>query len=358
MQAVAIFLPSGVLGGAEQLLVQVAKEYHRRGYEVHFFLLTSIQEKRITDILPEGKLHICRSSREMIGVFLLLFKLFFISTKFRYVYTTNVHLNGFVAFARKLRLLRSNYHIGRESTNIFSRFKKGKRRLMFDLSYNFGYKYIDVLICQTENMKRELIASKPFIGKDKIIVLQNPVTINDEVKHFQNPLPGKQYIVAAGRLIAEKGFDVLIGCMPELATLFPEIELVLLGEGAERNSLESQRNALRLSDRVHLPGWQENVYPYFKYAQACVVSSTIEGFPNVLLQMMMCNDTVIATKCADGIETIAGVYSCEINDAKSLTEQISLALKTNNSEKRMVFDNFLRENTIDKYVKKIEERLN
>lgn len=359
MQAVAIFLPSGVLAGAEQLLVQIAREYHRREFEVHFFLLTSIKAEEIAQILPESKIHICKSGRELTGLFLLFFKVLFNSTRFEYVYSSHVHLNGFVAFMRRIGFLHAKHHIGRESTNIFSRFKKGRRRLMFDIAYNYGgYKNIDFIICQTESMRRELDENKPFINTNKMTVFQNPVTINENWSDLQNPFPGKHYIVAAGRLIIDKGFDLLLDCMPAILIEFPDIELVILGEGTERSNLELKRDKLSLNKQVHFLGWQENVYPYFKYAKACIVSSRHEGFPNVLLQMMMCNNTVVSTQCADSIASIKGIYSCPANDTQSLTEEISLALKTDNTEKRKMFDEFLAENTIDKYVRKIEEFLN
>ena len=125
------------------------------------------------------------------------------------------------------------------------------------------------------------------------------------------------YIVSAGRLIPEKGYDVLIRAFHALNR--QDLVLVALGQGSENDRLHQLIKSLELEGRVHLPGHQSNPMPYLKHARLCVVSSNMEGFPNVLLQMMALNGNVVSTECADGIANIPGLPTCKPGEVALLT---------------------------------------
>jgi len=114
---------------------------------------------------------------------------------------------------------------------------------------------------------------------------------------------------------------------------------------------------LKLESSVFLPGFVQNVYPFFKYAKVCVVSSRIEGFPNVLLQMMSQNNNVVATKCAGGIAEINGLFLAETNSIESLELAINSCLAADNSVNEKAFKQNLEERSIDNCIKRIEKEL-
>ena len=106
-----------------------------------------------------------------------------------------------------------------------------------------------------------------------------------------------------------------------------------------------------LEERVKLHGYVENPIPFFKKSKVCIVSSLIEGFPNVLLQMMSQNERVVSTICAGGIDEIDGLLTCSPNDARSLAEKVDKAMKLeDNSQIRESFDSYLNKNSINIYV--------
>ena len=167
--------------------------------------------------------------------------------------------------------------------------------------------------------------------------------------------------MSAGRFINEKGFDLLIEAFDRLQreAAFQDVKLLILGDGAGRQTLESMVKQRRLQSKVLLPGMSENVYPYFKRATLCVISSRMEGFPNVLLQMMSQCDNVVSTVCAGEIDQIAGLITCEPNNVDALYQAIKHALETKDTAKnRPLFDQELEYRSIDNFITSIELAVN
>ena len=129
---------------------------------------------------------------------------------------------------------------------------------------------------------------------------------------------------------------------------------MILGEGQLRDTLQKQIIELNLTTKVILYGSVNNVYSFFKQAKLCVVSSNVEGFPNVLLEMMSQNTTVVSTKCAGGIDQLKGVSLVEVNDLNSLVNTLKTILKLDTSHNRKLFDRELKSRSINKFINNIE----
>ena len=258
----------------------------------------------------------------------------------------------------KLRIIQTKFFIARESTTIFNRFS-GIKLFKYRLIYYLGYSSIDLLICQTELMKVQFIKNLPFISKKiNIKTIPNPINLEKTLQPNTNLIFNKDYIVAAGRLIEEKGFDILIDAFNLLKNDYSNLKLVILGEGQLRSQLETKISDLDLSAKVLLLGHVSNTLNYFKFAKACVVSSRIEGFPNVLLEMMSQNTNVVSTKCAGGIDELEGVFVAEVNDIIGLVEHLKIILDSDTSHNRVLFDKELKSRNIENFINKIELSLN
>jgi glycosyltransferase involved in cell wall biosynthesis len=102
-------------------------------------------------------------------------------------------------------------------------------------------------------------------------------------------------IGAAGRFSAEKDFGGLLHAFGELSS-DTDAELVLLGDGDQRAELDSLAKNLGVTDRVHLPGFQADLLPYYQAMDAFVLNSLREGLPNVLLEAMAMEVPIVATR--------------------------------------------------------------
>jgi len=109
-------------------------------------------------------------------------------------------------------------------------------------------------------------------------------------------------LLSVGNLVAIKGHDLAIGAL----RLLPEMDLVIIGDGPERASLETLARELDVADRVKFLGVmaQEDLRHYFGAADALVLASSREGWANVLLESMACGTPVVASSVGGTPEVV------------------------------------------------------
>ncbi len=113
-------------------------------------------------------------------------------------------------------------------------------------------------------------------------------------------LPPQPYIIAAGRLSHQKGFDLLIRAYAALRKQGFGHTLVILGDGVHRTRLERLAAQLGVRDHVLMPGFIDNPYPWLRGAELFVSSSRYEGFCRVIAEALAVGTPVVATDCPSG----------------------------------------------------------
>jgi len=106
-------------------------------------------------------------------------------------------------------------------------------------------------------------------------------------------------LIAAGRLAPWKGFSDLIRAIKEVS-LKRKVRLLILGDGPLKSELNKLILDLDLTHSIQLLGYVENPLKYFSKADVFILSSLVEGMPNVLVEAMMCGCTPVATDCPTG----------------------------------------------------------
>jgi glycosyltransferase involved in cell wall biosynthesis len=110
-------------------------------------------------------------------------------------------------------------------------------------------------------------------------------------------------LLMVGNLLALKGHDVVLGALRE----FSGACLLIIGEGREERNLKGLARALGIQDRVRFLGAmsQEDLAAYYRAADALVLASSREGWPNVLLESMACGTPVVSTRVGGTPEIVA-----------------------------------------------------
>lgn len=121
------------------------------------------------------------------------------------------------------------------------------------------------------------------------------------------------YFIAVGRLVEQKGFDLLISAYAEALVLEPNLPiLIILGEGEDKQMLERQIRNQNLQEHVFLYGYTDNPYPLIKHAQCFVLSSRHEGMPTVMIESLALGVPVIAFDCPTGPREIIQTNQCGV----------------------------------------------
>ena len=135
--------------------------------------------------------------------------------------------------------------------------------------------------------------------------------------------------VAAGTLAPWKGFEYAIEAI-EIVNRHRHVRLLILGDGPLRNKLQELISDRGLSDYVKLAGFVQNPLKYFANADIFILSSLVEGMPNVLVEAMMCGCTPVAADCPTGPRELlkdgAFGYLVPVQDAPAMANGIGKAL--------------------------------
>jgi len=180
-----------------------------------------------------------------------------------------------------------------------------KRRL-FAMVTRWFYRRADAVVVTSAGVADDL-AINYGVPRANLRVLHNPVDIEaiaaaaSAVHSGSIPHP---LVVAAGRLAGVKNYPLLLAAVGRLRQDSGGPSLWILGEGPERARLEAIAAAPDLAGRVRFLGFQENPWAIIARADVFVLTSTYEGFGNVLVEAMACGTPVVATESAGTREII------------------------------------------------------
>lgn len=111
---------------------------------------------------------------------------------------------------------------------------------------------------------------------------------------------GRLRLLAVGRLHADKGFDLLLQAYAQVAPRHPQWDLVILGEGEQRQALQERIDAAGLGGRVAMPGRAGNVGEWYAHADLYVLSSRFEGLSNTLIEALASGLPAVSFDCDTG----------------------------------------------------------
>ena len=111
-------------------------------------------------------------------------------------------------------------------------------------------------------------------------------------------------VIAVGRYVYQKGFDLLLQAWSKIEKLYPDWQLVIFGDG-DRTPYEKQMKTFGVdAKRCHLNGPTPNIQQEYVNSSIFVFSSRFEGFGMVLVEAMACGLPVVSFDCPCGPKDI------------------------------------------------------
>ena len=287
---------------AQQRLASLLSD---RGHSVTFMPLYKNIEMQMTDeqryrVKIPGIKNVVNAAPYLVGHFR--------AERYDLVFSAGDHLNAIVLLSCVLALSRSKIACSSRVTP-FDTYISYRRP--FSRSW-FIYWLIrllswrcDLFSCVSSEMARQYESFFPGL---KYVPVYNPVVVNTKWRDYKenwiDPFPPSRCrLLAVGSLERWKGFDTLIKSMAYLSDP-RRFHLVIVGEGSERAALSAQIRDLQLEDSITLCGSKFDLKELYAFADIFILSSRVEGMPNVLLEALSYDCKVVSTNCPTGPEEL------------------------------------------------------
>jgi glycosyltransferase involved in cell wall biosynthesis len=321
-------------GGAERVIVTLANEFVKRGYIVD--IVNSYHKEGYQKLLaPEVNVVVLNTRRRLLAAPRLA----------RYLRRYRPHallatVNTMAAVAARMLAHVPTRIVLREATTPSQELRhkqvSERARRIRKLGLRWLYPRANAIVTVSRGVAEDILRFAPGVGA-KISVIYNPVISEDMFRLAEEPVSHRWFlphcppvVLAAGRLVALKGFDTLLMAFAQLLQ-YLDAHLVILGEGEERTSLEQLAETLNIRSKVDFPGFDPNPFRYMRRASVFVLSSRYEGLPNVLIQAMACGCPVVSTNCPSGPDEIldGGKYGAlvPVDDAEAMAQAILRVLQ-------------------------------
>jgi glycosyltransferase involved in cell wall biosynthesis len=338
---VAFLVPLMEMGGAERCVLNIIKGLDKNKFEVSLVLAKRVGPL-IKEIPPQTPVFDFKTTHVR-NILLKLVK-YLKQEKPDIVLSAISHINFVSILAIMLSGTKTKLVVTERTT--FSRVsatvpKLSHRliaRFVFPVLMKLFYLRADSIVGVSKGVARDL--SKIIGESDKITFIYNPLNI-ELISKLSEDLPEYPFIrdpripviLAAGRLVRAKDYPTMIKAFSLVCKEKPSY-LVILGVGEEKGNLEKLAGELGIESRVFLLGVKNNPYGYMADADVFVLSSTREGFPNVIVESMACGTPVISTDCQSGpneiIENGRNGLLVPMGDEKALAQAL---LKVINDDK-------------------------
>ena len=299
-QTVLFVLPSLAGGGAERVMITLARRLDRTRFSPQLVLFT--RGGPLTEGLPADLSIIdlqrprLRRARHALVTAIRNVRPDIVLSTFGYV---NVAL-----LSARRRLPPGTRLMLREANLPSLALPQARFGRLMALGYRLWYRHAQRVIASSQRMADEF-ADSFAVPRERLAILPNP--IDETALRASAARPRRQVgsgprFVAAGRLVRQKGFDRLLTMT---ARIDDDVHLTIMGEGSERVALERQIKDLGLDDRVALPGLVNDPWPHYAGADAFLMPSRWEGMSNAALEALACGTPVIAAPEAGGIAELS-----------------------------------------------------
>ena len=175
--------------------------------------------------------------------------------------------------------------------------------------------------------------------QERTTIIPNPVT--DKVFDIQ-PVEKQDRLIAVGRLAYQKNYPMMFEAFKRIMDEFPTYQLVIYGDGPQREELEALVSSLKIQERVLLAGKTERIIDEMNSSKAFLMTSDYEGMSNAMLEALCVGLPIITTEVSgarDLVENGENGFVTTPRDVDEFTEAIRKVLSDKELMERMEMNN-------------------
>lgn len=301
---IALYMPTLTPGGAERVMVHLARGLCALGHPVDF-VLARAEGEYLADLPPQvrvvdlGRVGGLQTLRSLPGLVAYLRR-----ERPHALLAALNHANIVALVARGLAGVPTRVVVSVHNT-ISDPHARGRDRLLPWLAGR-GYRAAQGVVAVSAGVAEDLCRATG-LEPGRVRVIYNPVLTPELPARAAEPAPhpwledgaGVPVVLAVGRLEAQKDYPTLLRAFAGVRQVRPA-RLLILGEGSQRPALEALIRELNLEADVALAGHARNPYAAMARAAVFALSSTSEGLPTVLIEALALGARVVATNCPHG----------------------------------------------------------
>ena len=304
---IALFHPALVAGGIQRVFLNLAQGFRERGCAVD--LVQAARGDDFRSLVPPGVRVVDLGASRALTSFPRLVS-YLRRERPDAMISGAIQTNVVAAWARRVAGIHTRLILTEHSAlTAVKRLATTSRGRFADQAVRRFYPWADAIVAISQEIAGELtrVAGLPAAA---IRIVSNPLLTPQVLAQAREPVehpwfrPGEPpVILSAGRLDVFKDYPTLIRAFHRVRSQ-RRARLMLLGEGTERERLESLVRSLSLQEDVALPGNVLNPHSYMAAAAVFVLSSTSEGVPAVLVEALAGGCPVVSTDSGSGVRDI------------------------------------------------------
>jgi len=328
---VTFFTARYSISGVPLAQIRLAKLFREKGYDVDFVIGYVPDNLKLPYL---ERINIINLNKPRVVLMLGSIIKYIYKNKPDVIISAEDHLNSIVLLSAMITRSKAKISVSSRVTPFDTYSNKiFTKRWFLKYFMQFVQHRADALVCVSKDMIKQY---KKIFKNSKHICIYNVVKDGDSEKKMKEKVnepwlinKSSPVIISAGRLAPEKGYLDLILAVKEISKT-KDVKLLMLGEGPMREEIEQLIKKENLSSNIKLIGFQENPLKYYAKADVFVLSSYVEGLPNVLVEAMMCGCTPVSTDCPTGPREVLQEgkygYLVPMNNPKAMAEGIKKAL--------------------------------
>ena len=329
---VMILIPSLGMGGAENIVINIAKYINKKKFDLKIVSLYSMDKcvDKYRKIIEEYKIPVLFLSKKEGLDINTLFKLLLIIKKEKPdVVHSHLYACIYALVPEFICRVPGRFH------TVHNMALK-ELPTMYIKIMKFAYHFMHIIPIAINGEVKKSIKQCYGLHNDQIPIVYNGVDIKNFYKK-EKEIEGIT-LINVGRFSPQKNHILLIKCFYEVIKSNQDVKLVLVGDGECKDIIQKEVSRYRIADKIYFAGNVSNVEDYLAIADIFVMTSDYEGLPLSVIEAMAAGVPVISTKAGGVVELIQNQENgilVDVGDDKGIVEAIKELCNDSQKRKKM-----------------------